>query len=61
MADTLDFKGIKNGRKTFFELDIDDGTDDLRDLTSLNSGSRRFSLAGSISGGSAGGLLGEGS
>ena len=28
-----DFKGIKNGRKFTFELDIDDGTNDLSHLT----------------------------
>jgi hypothetical protein len=57
----LDFKGVKNGGKTLFELDIDDGTNNLRDFTSLNVRASVFSLGGSFSGASAGSLLGEGS
>jgi hypothetical protein len=51
---SLDFEGIKNGRKAVFELDIDDGTDDLRDFADLGCGS--LSLISRITGSSGGGL-----
>lgn len=35
---SLDFKGIKNRRKAVFELDIDDGTDDLGDFADFIAG-----------------------
>jgi hypothetical protein len=35
---SLDFEGIKNRRKAVLKLDIDDGTDDLRDFTDLIAG-----------------------
>jgi hypothetical protein len=33
---TLNFKSVKNFRKVSLELDIDDGTDDLRDLSNCD-------------------------
>jgi hypothetical protein len=33
VGNTLNFKGIKNWWKVTLELDIDNGTDDLRDFT----------------------------
>ena len=56
---SFDFKGVENGRKVIFELDIDDGTDDLGNLTSLAGGSFSFggfSLSSFTSGGSLGSL-----
>jgi hypothetical protein len=52
---SLDFEGIKNRRKAVFELDIDDGTDDLGDLTDLYA-SWSLSLISSITGSTSGGL-----
>ena len=33
--ETIDFKSVQNGRNVTFELDIDDGTDNLGYLYSL--------------------------
>ena len=58
---SFDFKGVENGRKVIFELDIDDGTDDLGNLTRLLASG--FSFSGFGLGGfaldSSLGLLGE--
>jgi len=43
VTNTLDFKGIENWWKVSLELDIDNGTDDLRDLTNSNDFSREVS------------------
>jgi len=43
VLNTLDFKGIENWWKVSLELDIDNGTDDLRDLTNSNDFSREVS------------------
>jgi len=43
VTNTLDFKGIENWWKISLELDIDNGTDDLRDLTNSNDFSREVS------------------
>jgi hypothetical protein len=33
VLDTINFEGVENGRDFTFELNIDDGTDYLRDLS----------------------------
>ena len=36
VLNTLNFKSVKNFRKVSLKLDIDDGTDDLRDLSNCD-------------------------
>jgi hypothetical protein len=43
VLNTLDFKSIENWWKVSLELDIDNGTDDLRDLTNSNDFGREVS------------------
>jgi len=61
--DSLDFQGVKNGRKVFFELDIDDGTDNLRDFAGSDdtSGFSGLSLGFFRSGGFFNSFSGRGS
>lgn len=50
MVNTLDFQSVKNWGKILFELHIDDGTDNLRDLAGFSdrsSGGLRFSFTSS--------------